>query len=207
LNTDGIFLFCSTSEIYSGLTKENITENDIGNTSTNHPRSCYIESKRCGEAICYGMHEQYGKNVKIARISSVYGPGTKKNDQRVMSELIKKAICDKKIELIDSGSSIRTFGYVTDIVEMLFNILLQSKDITYNVTGITEISIAKLAEYICDYTKCPLSIPSSGNTLIGNPQRVSISIDKYQQEFNKISFVSIEHGLKNTIQYLEGLYV
>lgn len=207
LKENGSFLFCSSSEIYSGLIKENISEQDIGTTSPDHPRSCYIESKRCGEAICLAMNSQRNKIVKIARISSVYGPGTKKNDQRVMSELIRKAITNKQIELLDHGLSVRTLGYITDIIEMLFNILLHSNSTIYNVTGITEISILELAQKITTHTGCQLSLPSTNKTMDGNPQKVSISIDRYQKEFNKKNFVSIQDGLNKTIEYLKFLYV
>ena len=51
LKTDGKYLFISTSEVYSGA-KTPYKESDIGTTTPQHPRACYIEGKRCGEAIC-----------------------------------------------------------------------------------------------------------------------------------------------------------
>ena len=55
------------------LEKELISENDIGSTSPEHPRSCYIESKRCGETICLSQTSNF--RIKIGRISTAYGPG------------------------------------------------------------------------------------------------------------------------------------
>lgn len=51
------FLYASSSAIYSGLQKDAFTENDVGTTNTLHPRACYIEGKRCGEAIVNAYRE------------------------------------------------------------------------------------------------------------------------------------------------------
>lgn len=127
LNLRGSFIFMSTSEIYSGIDCDNITENNIGTSSTDHPRSCYIEGKRCGEAICHAFSNEKN-NVKIIRLSLAYGPGTKQNDQRVLNSLFQKAFQNGKIDLLDSGSSMRTYGYISDIIEMIWNIsLLENK--------------------------------------------------------------------------------
>lgn len=61
-----------------------------------------------------------------------------------MNNFIQKAIQNKSINMLDDGSSIRTYGHVSDITEMLWNIFLHGKDITYNVAGVSEISILEL---------------------------------------------------------------
>ncbi|MEK9161315.1 MAG: NAD-dependent epimerase/dehydratase family protein, partial [Patescibacteria group bacterium] len=99
LKKDGKLLFLSTSEVYSGLTTPPHKESEIGSTNTNHPRSCYIEAKRCGEAIC-NAYRTKGFRAKSARISLTYGPGTKPNDLRAINSFIQKAI-QGRIELLD----------------------------------------------------------------------------------------------------------
>lgn len=202
----GTFLYCSTSEVYSGIEEKNIDENKIGISTPEHPRSCYIESKRCGEAILHGFLEQ-GYNTKIARISLAYGPGTKKEDGRVLNNFIQKAIQKKSIELLDDGSSVRTYGYISDITEMLWNIFLYGKDVTYNVAGVSETSILDLAKMIGKKLNCSVSCPkTNSNELKGNPKIVNLSLDKYFQEFGKKSFISLEDGLNDTIQWQERIY-
>jgi len=67
LNPDGSFLFISSSEVYNGLYESNVTEDRIGLTNPTHPRSPYIESKRCGEAIC-NIFRENGQNIKVVRL-------------------------------------------------------------------------------------------------------------------------------------------
>ncbi|SVE25020.1 uncharacterized protein METZ01_LOCUS477874, partial [marine metagenome] len=45
LKSNGRFLFLSSSEVYSGCSNDKNKEDDIGTTTPNHPRSCYIEGK------------------------------------------------------------------------------------------------------------------------------------------------------------------
>lgn len=203
LKADGKFLFISSSEVYNGLEKLNIKETEIGITNTDNPRASYIESKRCGEAICYSFDTH---KVKIARLSLAYGPGTRKFDNRVMSSLIEKGIFDKEINLMDNGESFRTYCYISDVIEMLFNILLNGKEIVYNVGGISQIKIIEMAKLIGNYFNKQIKIPEDTKSLIGSPKIVNVSIERYKNEFNKHEFVSFEDGLRNTVEWQKFIY-
>ncbi len=205
LNKDGKFLFISTSELYNGLDRPNINELQIGSTNTDHPRASYIEGKRCGEAICYSFIDK-GFDVKIVRLALAYGPGTKKNDQRVLNSLIQKGLFDEKIELMDSGDAIRTYCYVTDVVEMIYNILLNGKSVVYNVGGKSVTTILELAKLIGNKLDKEVIAPMSSNELNGNPKIVNINIGRYLHEFKKNTFVSLEEGITNTINWQKELY-
>jgi len=202
LNTDGTFLFVSSSEIYSGLDQHNINETQVGNTNTDHPRSCYIEGKRAGEAICHA-YIQRGQSVKIARLSSAYGAGTKKSDKRVLNTLIDRGLNESAITLLDSGSAVRTFCYISDVTEMLLNIMLHGKSTTYNVGGVYELSIYELAKKIGFMLDKEVLAPVTSEYLAGNPKIVNVSIEKYSNEFGKkhSDFVRFDDGLRRTIDW------
>jgi UDP-glucuronate decarboxylase len=205
LNLGGKFLFVSTSELYSGIDEQNISENQIGNTNTNHPRACYIEGKRCGESICH-IQKEKGYDVKIIRLSLAYGPGTKRNDKRVINSLIQKGLTSDSIKLLDNGEAIRTYCYITDVIEMFWNILLFGKDVLYNVGGESVTSIYDLSKLIGDKLNKDVIIPKESNQQVGNPKIVNISIEKYLKEFNKKDFISLNDGLDNTINWQKNLY-
>jgi nucleoside-diphosphate-sugar epimerase len=205
LNENGNFLFISTSELYSGLDYPNITEEQIGTTNPSHPRASYIEGKRGGETICHSMIDK-GYNVKIVRLALGYGPGTKKNDQRVLNSLIQKGLFNDKIELMDAGDAIRTYCYVTDVVEMIYNILLNGKEVVYNVGGESITTILDLAKLIGEKLNKQVVTPELTNELTGNPKVVNISTEKYKNEFNKKTFISLEEGIINTINWQKELY-
>ena len=200
LKKDGTFLFVSSSEVYNGLEHYNIVETEIGTTNTDNLRSCYIEGKRCGESLCHSYSEQ-GYNVKIIRLSLTYGPGTQKNDTRVLNSLIEKGINNESIDLLDDGKAIRTYCYVSDVIEMFMNILLYSKERTYNVGGLETFSIFDLSKMIGTILNKEVIVPEINNKLIGSSNIVNVSIEKYLTEFNKKDFVKLNNGLKNTIKW------
>ena len=204
LKPDGKFLFVSTSEVYNGNDSLNITEDQIGTTTPSHSRACYIESKRCGEAICHSYIAS-GYDVKIARLSLAYGPFTKLGDLRVLNSLIDKGLNNGVIELMDDGSAIRTYCYITDVIEMFWNILLHGKDVTYNVSGFSNSSIKELADNIGAKMNKQVIVPSLSNSLAGSPKIVNISSEKYISEFGKKEFISIDEGLENVIEWMKHI--
>ncbi len=204
LNKGGKFLFLSTSEVYSGLPNPPYREEEIGTTNTTHPRACYIEAKRCGEAIVNAERTR-GANAKSARLSLAYGPGTKPNDQRVLNAFIQKALAGK-LELLDRGKAKRTYCYVRDAVEILFRILLEGKEPVYNVGGNTNTTIAKLAEMIGKSLEVPVIFPKVSKRDAAAPSDVRLDMTKVENEFGKTEYVPLDEGLTHTIEWQKLLY-
>jgi nucleoside-diphosphate-sugar epimerase len=206
LNPGGKFLFISSSEVYSGLENPPYREDQIGTTNTNHPRSCYIEGKRGGEAIV-NAYRQKGAQAKSIRLSLAYGPGTKADDARVLNNIIKKAVVEKKIVLLDQGLAQRTYLYVTDAVEMLFKILFFGVSDIYNVGGKSRTTIGELAQAVGRFLNVPVVIPTdSSGGLAGAPNDVILDTTKIADEFEKVVFVPFDQGLEKTIAWQKKLY-
>lgn len=206
LNPGGQFLFTSSAEVYTGLTPPPFTEAQMGTTNTTHPRSCYIEGKRGGEAICNAFRAQ-GVDAKSARISMTYGPGTRAGDLRVMNMLIQKGL-QGRIDLMDDGSAQRTFLYVSDAVLMMWNILLHGKHPIYNVGGTYSISIFELAQSIGRNLDVPV-FKATTSGMPGAPVNVKLDMSQYESEFGKLTsekLISFERGLEQTIQWQRELY-
>lgn len=202
LNTDGSFLYISTSEVYSGHLSPHIEEM-IGTTTPQHPRACYIEAKRCGEAICSAYRKNY--DVKIARLALAYGPGTKKGDTRVINQFIEQSL-NRDIILKDDGSAIRTYIYVSDAVEMMLNILFKGTQDVYNVGGDSETTIKDLAMTIARKQGYGIVVGKVDKPLVGAPESVKLDISRYENEFGKMKFISLSEGLYKTIEYQKQLY-
>lgn len=206
LNPNGSFLFCSSSEVYSGLNDWYASENNIGTTNPQHPRSAYIEGKRCGEAIVHA-YRATGVRAVSARIALAYGPGTKAHDSRVLNQFIEMALTKKRIELLDAGRAMRTYGYIDDVVETLWNIVLHGTQEVYNVGGDSLTSIAGLAILIGRLTDSEVIIPKElSASLTGAPQNVVMDLTRAEKEFGKTSYIGLEEGLKRTIEYQRRLY-
>ncbi|MEK7097218.1 MAG: NAD-dependent epimerase/dehydratase family protein, partial [Patescibacteria group bacterium] len=167
--------------------------------------SCYIEAKRCGEAIC-NAYRAKGVQAKSARLSLAYGPGTKQGDLRVLNSFIQKAI-QGKIEMLDYGEAKRTYCYISDAIEIMWKILLFGKEPVYNVGGFSNITIADLARKIGKYLDIPVVFPKiSSDKISGAPVDVSLDMSKVKNEFGKTEYVSLDEGLERTIEWQKKLY-
>ncbi|PJD94144.1 MAG: hypothetical protein CK424_00905 [Legionella sp.] len=203
LKKGGRFLFMSSAEVYTGLSNPPFSEEQIGTTNTEHPRSCYIESKRAGEAIGFAFRKM-GVDFKAVRISLTYGPGTRNGDTRVVGMLIDKGL-KGEIQLMDSGSARRAMLYVSDAMVMLWNILLNGKQGLYNVGGKTEVSIFELAERIGKQLSVGVK-KSHEDSLEGAPEQVHLDMRRFENEFKYRECVDLDRGLAQTIQWqLEGI--
>lgn len=201
LKPKGKFLFVSTSEVYSGAMPL-YEETDIGTTTPQHPRACYIEGKRCGEAVCMSYREQ-GYDVKIARLALAYGEGTRAGDTRVINQLIEQALTKGEINLLDKGDAKRTYCYVEDVADMMLDILFKGTQPVYNVGGQSSITIRDLAYKIGNMTDANVYLGDKG--LNGAPEDVGLSLALIQTEFPR-TFITLEEGLKKTIDYQRALY-
>jgi nucleoside-diphosphate-sugar epimerase len=205
LKVGGQFLFLSTSEVYSGLPNPPYKETQIGTTNTTHPRSCYIEAKRCGEAICNAYRTQ-GVYASSARLALAYGPGTKFADRRVINVLIERGLKEGKITLQDKGTAKRTYCYVSDAVEILWNIILYGKEPIYNVGGFSRTTIAELAMKIGNILNVPVDFPLNSHELGGAPDDVYLDMGQVNNEFKKYEYISLDNGLAKTIEWQKIYY-
>ncbi|MGV0949101.1 MAG: NAD-dependent epimerase/dehydratase family protein [Azonexus sp.] len=206
MHDGGRALFVSTSEIYSGHLKPPFCEHEVGTTTPQHPRGCYIEAKRCGEAICHGYNiEHPSRLATAARVALAYGPGTKKDDDRAINQFIRQAIVERKITLKDAGQVIRNYCYISDAVEFMLNIWLHGKYEVYNVGGKSKVTIASLARKIGEICDVPVEIPSTMSDLAA-PDNVTLDMRQAEGEFGKTTYVPLDDGLRRTIEWQRILY-
>jgi UDP-glucuronate decarboxylase len=199
LRAGGHFLFLSSSEVYGGLMGPPFTEDQIGTTNTTHPRACYIEGKRTGEAICIAYRRK-GIDAKAVRLCHAYGPGTRNDDQRALNSFIETAIRENKISLLDAGLARRSYCYISDVGKMIWRILLSGKDPIYNVGGGYRTTIAELAKNVGAIMGVEVVLPQdNASTLPGASNEVSVSIARFEAEFGKFFHLNPEVGLERTV--------
>jgi len=110
-------LIASTSEVYGDPAEHPQTESYWGNVNPIGPRACYDEGKRCAEALATAYANQYGVEVRIARIFNTYGPRMHENDGRVVSNFVVQALSGKPLTIFGDGKQTRSFCFVSDLVE------------------------------------------------------------------------------------------
>lgn len=151
LKPKGRISFASTSEVYGDPLVSPQPESYRGSVDCTGPRSSYDESKRCTESLLFESHRTTGIDVRIVRLFNVYGPRTRPDDGRAVSNFLSQALTHGELTVYGDGSQSRSWGYVTDIVEALSRYFWRD-EISYigpmNIGNDREISVVDVARYI-----------------------------------------------------------
>lgn len=199
-------LFISSSEIYGQVPMDimPVKETYFGNVDTLSERAVYAEAKRMAETIC-NVFSKNGLYVKVIRLGISYGPGVKYSDTRFMNEFIKRSLEEGQLTMRDAGRAIRCFCFISDIIEMMLNTFLMSKDIIYNLSGIDNKTVRQVAEMITSRLGIELHLPKEEEGIGGTPAQLQLDNSKYCNEFKKHDFISFEHGLNKTMEWIKLL--
>jgi len=195
-NKSAKVLYLSSSEVYANNdTDISHQETDIIKFDATNKRNCYILGKLSGETIVNEFRNQ-GFDAKSARVSLCFGPGVSLDDTRVMSEIVSKATNDEKIiKLFDEGSAYRRYLHISDCCVMLLNILNGTHSV-YNIGGKEETTIYEMAKIIGDHFDKDIKKGKSTNTISTSaPNKVWISMGRYENEFGTIQLKSFKDGL------------
>lgn len=197
----GKFCFLSSSSVYTDCLERPYKVSVIGNTNTVHPRSCYIEGKKCGETICYAYRDKE-IDAKSVRLSIIYGPGTKQGDVRALNSFISSAIEKKKIQLLDDGKALKSYMYISDAIELMWKMILYGEKPVYNLGGNNPISILKIAQIVGEYLDVPV-IPGQVNDtgVAGAVLTEELDMSETYEEFSKQNHISIREGIEKTIKW------
>ncbi len=116
-------LVASTSEVYGDPLEHPQRESYWGHVNPVGPRACYDEGKRCAESLAVAYHQQYGVEVRIARIFNTYGPRLHEADGRVVSNFVLQALRGEAMTVFGEGQQTRSFCYVSDLVDGLVRLM------------------------------------------------------------------------------------
>ena len=83
------------------------------------PRSSYDESKRCVESLLFEARRVHGVRVKVVRLFNVFGPRTRVDDGRAVSNFITQGLRGLPITVYGDGSQTRSWTYVDDVIDAL----------------------------------------------------------------------------------------
>jgi nucleoside-diphosphate-sugar epimerase len=108
--------------------------------------------------------------------------------------------------LLDSGTAVRSYCYVADAVELLWQILLYGKEAVYNVGGRSTVTISDLAEMIGKMMGATVVFPTIQTEIAGAPEEVRLDLTRVETEFAKTRYIGLVEGLNATIKWQRELY-
>ena len=194
----------STSEVYGDPEFSPQSENYWGRVNPIGLRACYDEGKRAAETLFFDYNRQHNVDIRVARIFNTYGPRMLPNDGRVVSNFITQALKNENITIYGDGLQTRSFCFVDDLIEGIYNFMSVEKKITgpINFGNPSEITINDLAKLIIEMTNSKskiirLELPED------DPKKRKPDISLAKKTLNWSPKTSLEEGLKKTINYFE----
>ena len=197
-------LFTSTSEIYGEANCDEQEESFKGFINPIGLRSCYGEGKRIAESLCFDFMRSYGTKIRIARLFNTYGPKMKKDDGRVICNLIQQAITKKSLTIYGNGKQSRCFCYVDDIIDGMKKLMISDYNYPVNLGNPNEnFKILELVNlirskftYELDLVFLPLPYD--------DPPKRKPSIELAKNLLNWEPKIDLIDGIDNTIKYIKN---
>ncbi len=142
------YILASTSECYGDPQVSPQPETYWGNVNPIGPRGVYDEAKRFAEAMTMAYHRYHGLDTRIVRIFNTYGPRMRLNDGRALPNFIYQALSGQPITVYGDGSQTRSFCYVSDLVEGIYQLIQSDEHLPTNIGNPQEITILEFAERV-----------------------------------------------------------
>ena len=199
--TGARFLQASTSEVYGDPEVSPQREDYWGHVNPIGIRSCYDEGKRAAETLTMDYQRQFNIDTRIARIFNTYGPNMNIDDGRVVSNFIVQALRNEPLTVYGDGSQIRSFCFVSDLVEGLVKLFLKEKvNEPINIGNPMPITMGQLAHEVIELTGSNskityLPLPQD------DPRQREPDISKAKTLLDWQPTISRESGLKATIDF------
>ena len=204
--TNARILQASTSEVYGDPEVHPQTEDYWGRVNPIGIRSCYDEGKRCAETLFFDYHRQYNLEIKVARIFNTYGPKMNPFDGRVVSNFIVQALTGEDITIYGKGEQTRSFCYVDDLIDGITKFMNSSSDINgpINLGNNSEFTMIELAEKVLNLTNSKSKLIFKPLPL-DDPRQRQPDLTKAKKELDWEPSVSLDDGLKETINYFKKI--
>ncbi|MBU3911967.1 MAG: NAD-dependent epimerase/dehydratase family protein [Candidatus Omnitrophica bacterium] len=203
-------IFSSTSEVFGR--NKNVPWNEEDDRvlgSTEIYRWCYSTSKSACEHYLFALHKQEKIPFVIYRFFNVYGP--KLDDLghgRVIPIFLKQFLNGEDITVHGDGRQTRTFVYVDDAIDAVIKLAFSKKaeNQVFNIGTSREYSMHELAKTMKKIGNFKSKIKFVEHKKVFGkgyediPRRVP-DVSKLKKYINWQARVSLEKGLKKTIEY------
>ncbi len=136
-------LYLSSTRVYGGLKEDDIASEDMRLPVYPSNDGLYDLSKLLGESLCLAHNNP---NIKVARLSNVYGAGQSKETflGAVLQEVKEKG----RVSIDNHPQSSKDYISVADVCMLLTKIVLHGTSSLYNVASGRQINCEEISKWI-----------------------------------------------------------
>ena len=194
---DGVrYIQISTDEVYGALGPAGkFTEE-----TPLAPNSPYAASKAAGDLMVRAYSQTFGFPAVITRCSNNYGPF--QFPEKLIPLMVRNALMDQALPVYGDGLQVRDWLHVTDHCTAIAAVLERGEDgEVYNIGGNNEMTNLAMVEIILDTLGKPRSLIRHVPDRPGHDRRYAIDNRKITQALNWRPRYTLEHGLRETVQW------
>jgi UDP-glucuronate decarboxylase len=196
-------LLASSSVVYGPRPVDSraFREDEPGTGDTLSARACYDEGKRFAETICATYAQVHGLEVKIARLFRTYGPRMPLFDGHMIPDFILNALDGKPLQIFGDETFRTSLVYVDDAVDAMLKLMKAPADIgPVNIGSDLDMALVDVAQRVLQMTGSSSAITFQPNMVFMTPLGLP-DITKAKEKLGWIPLVTIDDGLKKTIDY------
>lgn len=191
------FVHVSTDEVY-GTLKDG--DDMFVETLPLAPNSPYSASKAGSDLVVRAYCETFKMNICITRCSNNYGPN--QHEEKLIPLMIKKAKAGEKLPVYGTGNNIRDWLFVKDHCIAIDTVLHKgAKGEVYNVGGNNEKTNLEIVKTILKQLGKPEDLITFVEDRKGHDYRYAINSSKIKKELGWEPSVTVEEGLRQTIEW------
>lgn len=199
-----VFLLTSSINVYEGLASSTSLNNYFGSTQHQKAQYSLYEAKRYSEGLCQMYADEYNLDVRVARLSTVYGPRMDLCDDSFLDTLIHQTLDGQDLVIDEEGSQEVHLTYIDDVVFGLSKLLFVEGE-QYHRSIYPIVSPEKTSVISVAYTLRTFLPPGKEVKFAPQEQRYdfalpNIDFARTKRELDWEPQVSLTDGLKLTIE-------
>ena len=149
-------------------------------------------------------HRYHKLDTRIVRIFNTYGPRMRPKDGRVVSNFIVQALQGDPLTVYGDGSQTRSFCFVDDLIDGIVRLFERGGSDPTNIGNPHEFTVRQLAEQVLRLTGSRSSIIEQPLPT-DDPKVRQPDIRRARETLEWEPRVSLEEGLRRTIEYFRGI--
>ena len=196
INFKGKVIYTSSIAVYGK--DKNFRKNYVSEKSILNPKSYYGLSKVIAENQFIYFHKNFGINIYILRLCSIFGLNLKK---QVIYEIIK-VVKNKNVKTINLNGKIndsRQFIFIEDLINIFSKLILNKKNfLLLNISNGKKFQIKDILSYVQKKMKVKKKIKYKNKT---SPEFPVLQNTQLLKELRYFKFENFYKSLDKTINY------
>ena len=196
---------CSSSEVYGDY--RDVMYEDVLEKVPINQMNDYAISKKVNEMQIKNSQTMYNTQTVIVRLFNTYGPGEWYHPFRSVNCLFTYNLLHNQPITVYKGHT-RTSTYIYDCVNTMANIVDNFKNgEIYNIASKNRHTIEELVALILKFTNAdPSLVTYADKSEILTTKDKIVVPDKAEKDLNHRNTVSLEMGVKNTVEWMKEYY-